>query len=194
MANSDYLETCYLGPKKLVILLYLGVMLTLYLISASNDDNFVLERLPTIIARIGVSGYARKLADLAVVFANAMGIAIIIIVTSNKKQNGLRIFQAIRSIISASKVGLNRHQLNKIKQKHHLLVKYCNHFKLFTNFVCALIILSPLLRENLEVSKGLLRSRIRCLWRHNFFPFLIYSFLQNYYCHHWSISILFVTT
>lgn len=88
--------------------LYLLIMSTLYLISAISSEEFVKNRLPTIILKLGVEGYARMLTELGTVCGFLFAALVLVLYNfSIHRQNGFEIFKVFSSLATAEDVKLS---------------------------------------------------------------------------------------
>lgn len=134
-----------INVSKLVFILFTLISIViLYMVSAFNDDNYVQKFLPTIIVRTNLLGFARKISDVAIALSNALCVFVIVLIASNKRQLGLNVFKAIKSLIPASEINLNKFQLRKLKKLCNGLVKWCNQARMATIASCGFIICTPL--------------------------------------------------
>lgn len=96
--------------------------------------------------RIGVLGYTRKLTDFIPFLTGAMSITILVNISTvtAKKQAGLKVFKAIKSLLTAKDVNLKTSQLNKLIKLNSNLVICYNRLWWATVWSCSLVILTPL--------------------------------------------------
>lgn len=119
--------------KVVAILLFLAFNVLLHSISATNSDEVARDYIPSIAARFGLHGFARKLSELVVVTGCSCAISIAFFYNfSRHREKGFQIFKAVKSLIKAEKVNLNISQLKKLQVRALFLLKLWNRFRYLT--------------------------------------------------------------